>query len=365
MQMFSVQANETFSNITKIIGTFEVGNNGESTLDIQYISALAPGGENWYITIEDGWQYEFALELFNMADAPWINSVSYGWPEQKSCQSGITHANCKGLDSKTYVERGNVEFQKIGTRGISVIVCSQDEGAPSEANEGCELDSTHPLWPIYPSSSPWVTTVSATTVIDGVATSTNSVQPQPPICSQYECASGTLEYPCMINNTLYTWTTGGGFSAFAPRPSYQATAVQQWLSSSAIIPPEKFFNSSNRGYPDIAGLGSRILIIQSGAVAVTAGTSASTPIIAAIMALLNDYRFQQGKPSLGFLNPLLYQMAAEAPQTFKTIPVGNNQGTIGVECTYGYGAGWGWDPVTGLGTPNFGEMITYIDNNLP
>jgi len=53
----------------------------------------------------------------------------------------------------------------------------------------------------------------------------------------------------MINNTLYTWTTGGGFSAFAPRPSYQDAAVEQWLSSNAIIPPQKFFNSSNRGYP--------------------------------------------------------------------------------------------------------------------
>jgi len=37
---------------------------------------LAPGGENWYITIQDGWQYEFALELFNLANAPWVNSVS-------------------------------------------------------------------------------------------------------------------------------------------------------------------------------------------------------------------------------------------------------------------------------------------------
>jgi len=39
-------------------------------------------------------------------------------------------------------------------------------------------------------------------------------------------------------------------------------------------------------------------------------------------------------------------MAAEAPQTFQVVNVGNNQGTIGVECQYGYGASWGWDPVT-------------------
>jgi len=300
-----------------------------------------------------------------MPDAPWVNSVSYGWPEAETCESSITNAHCN-TTAQEYVNRANVEFQKIASRGITVIVCSQDQGAPSEQNMECELDDSQPLWPIYPSGSPWVTTVSATVLIDNSVVTGNN--PQPPICNQgYTCAGNeTLEYPTMVNNTYYDWTTGGGFSAYAARPSYQDNAVQQYLASNAMIPPHQFFNVSNRGYPDIAALGSRILIVQGGAVQVTAGTSASTPIIAAIASLLNDARFLQGKRPLGFLNPLLYQMAEEAPQTFKPITVGNNNGTEdGFVCMYGYGASWGWDPVTGLGTPNFGEMLNYINKNLP
>jgi tripeptidyl-peptidase-1 len=326
-------------------------------LDIEYLSTVAPGGANWYITIADGWQYEFGLDLFNMVDAPWINSVSYGWPEAKTCETGVTHADCKGIDVQTYIERANVEFQKIGARGISVIVCSQDEGAPSEANEDCQFDRTKPVWPTFPGSSPWVTSVGATTVID---TTSSTPANQPPICADYPCSTGSLEYPCMVNNTLYTWTTGGGFSDWAPRPSYQDEAVSTYLSSGAIIPPSQFFNASNRGYPDISAVGARILIIQDGEVAVTAGTSASTPIAAAMMALLNDARFSAGKQPLGFLNPLLYQMAAEQPDTFKPIILGNNAGTIQVVCEYGYGNSWGWSPTTGLGTPNFANILAYV-----
>lgn len=36
------------------------------------------------------------------------------------------------------------------------------------------------------------------------------------------------------------------------------------------------------------------------------GTSASAPIVASLVALLNDHRLRHGLPKLGFLNPLLY-----------------------------------------------------------
>jgi tripeptidyl-peptidase-1 len=48
-----------------------------------------------------------------------------------------------------------------------------------------------------------------------------------------------------------------------------------------------------------------------------AGTSASTPTFSAIAALLNDNRLNNGKKPLGFLNPILYQMASKQPNTFK------------------------------------------------
>jgi len=152
------------------IGPVTQGDDGESTLDVQYLFSLAPNATNYYITISEGWIYEMAATLFAMTNpaTPQVNSVSYGWPEAGSCQSDITGANCTGIDSQQYVERSEGELAKLAANGISVIVASQDEGAPSEANEGCTLDNTQPVWPIYPSSSAWVTAVSATTLFDSL-----------------------------------------------------------------------------------------------------------------------------------------------------------------------------------------------------
>jgi len=303
-----------------------------------------------------------ANTLFMLPNPPLVNSVSYGWPEELTCQS-VTNANCTGMTVAQYVARANTELAKVAGRGISVLIASQDEGAPSEANDYCELDDSHPLWPIYPSSSQWVTSVSATTLIDTSTLLTKNVAALPPICSMgYTCdTTGSLEMPCMENNTEYSWTTGGGFSKYAVRPSYQNAAVNQYLGSSSIIPPTQWFNPPNRGYPDVAAVGDRILIIIGGSISVTAGTSASTPIFSGVVTLLNDYRLNAGKKPLGFLNPLLYQMAAEHPAAFGLITMGNNKCTLGQCCAYGYGANYqGWDPVTGLGVPNYQEMINYI-----
>ena len=69
----------------------------------------------------------------------------------------------------------------------------------------------------------------------------------------------------------------------------------------------------------------------------------------------------KGKPKLGFVNPVLYKMAS----TFKDITVGNNWCTEMQCCnsSFGYEAAKGWDPVTGLGTPNFGKMAEWLDAN--
>jgi len=304
-----------------------------------------------------------AVQLFSMTNpaTPQVNSVSYGWPEAGSCQSDITGANCTGIDSQEYVGRSENELSKLAANGISIIVASQDEGAPSEANEGCSLDSTQPVWPIYPSSSAWVTAVSATTIFDSATRrGTRAKVGQagyPPICNaNYPCDTGTFQQPCMTNNTYYTWTTGGGFSNYTARPSWQVTKASQYLSSGAILPPAKFYWPTNRIYPDVSAVGSRILIVIGGAISVTAGTSASTPIFSAITTLLNDARVSAGKKPLGFLNQILYQAPANA---FTIINEGNNKCTIGQCCKYGYGNTNGYSAVNGLGTPVFNNLLAY------
>ena len=62
-----------------------------------------------------------------------------------------------------------------------------------------------------------------------------------------------------------------------------------------------------------------------------------------------------GKPPVGFLNPLLYQLAP-ATEAFHDIVEGNND----IEHLGKYKAGPGWDPCTGLGSPNAPTLLTVL-----
>jgi tripeptidyl-peptidase-1 len=74
------------------------------------------------------------------------------------------------------------------------------------------------------------------------------------------------------------------------------------------------------------------------------GTSASTPTMAGVIALLNDHLIANGKASLGFMNPWLYSVGFQA---FNDITSGSSKGCG----TDGFPAAVGWDAVTGFGTP--------------
>jgi subtilase family serine protease len=60
---------------------------------------------------------------------------------------------------------------------------------------------------------------------------------------------------------------------------------------------------------------------------------------------------------LGYINPALYKLGLGSTysQDFHDITVGNNSATsVGVQ---GYSAVSGWDPITGLGTPNAAKLV--------
>lgn len=92
--------------------------------------------------------------------------------------------------------------------------------------------------------------------------------------------------------------------------------------------------------------------ISLGQFSSAAGTSASAPTFAGILTLINQERLNAGKSSIGFVNPALY---AE-PSVFDDITSGSNPGCG----TAGFKTSVGWDPVTGLGTPRFPEMLAYF-----
>lgn len=84
------------------------------------------------------------------------------------------------------------------------------------------------------------------------------------------------------------------------------------------------------------------------------GTSASAPVFAAVVALLNEARVQAGKPTMGLVNPFVYANA----DVFTDVTQGSDKvGRGGGVLEYGYNCSAGWDPVTGMGTPIFDKML--------
>ena len=110
----------------------------------------------------------------------------------------------------------------------------------------------------------------------------------------------------------------------------------------------------------LGGSANQYLIYQNKKATGAYGTSAATPVVASVVARLNELRFAAGKPALGFLNPLFYQN----PAAFNDVTSGTNCG-LPAGCSHtasgrGFPAVVGWDPVTGLGTPNYAALAKII-----
>ena len=184
------------------------------------------------------------------------------------------------------------------------------------------------------------------------------------------------------------YSSGGGFSNIYATPDYQKSAVETFLSQHS--PPYKsysvlvndtsqipaleskgVFNRIGRGIPDVrdaitmiflsnasviltthlqvAANGDNSAIYNAGEFQRSGGTSASTPIFASVVNRINEERLKAGKKPVGFMNPTLYKN----PQILNDITNGTNPGCL----TKGFSAVEGWDPVTGLGTPNYPKML--------
>eukprot|EP00339_Tiarina_fusa_P001294 CAMPEP_0117035624 /NCGR_PEP_ID=MMETSP0472-20121206/25288_1 /TAXON_ID=693140 ORGANISM="Tiarina fusus, Strain LIS" /NCGR_SAMPLE_ID=MMETSP0472 /ASSEMBLY_ACC=CAM_ASM_000603 /LENGTH=526 /DNA_ID=CAMNT_0004745147 /DNA_START=206 /DNA_END=1786 /DNA_ORIENTATION=+ len=341
---------------------------GECTLDVQYIMAVGNGVATSFWTI-NGWMYDFTTEIQTRQSrgkpVPLVFSMSYGWAEADQCSITGNGTPCSQIgngSNSAYVEAVNTNFQKLGATGISLLCAAGDAGAASKENLDC--NTSPPIQPNFPASSPYITTVGGTMLQNGGTALTGDL---PPFCTEpgITCAGGGVEVVSTVPEALIT--TGGGFSNVFGQPSYQTAAVNAWMSSGALQPPAQYFNASGRAYPDVAGLAHKYMIVENGEKFSVDGTSASCPVTAGIIALVNGNRLNNGQSSLGFLNPSFYNMAQS---NFNDITVGNNTGTEangpgGKDyCfTYGYGASAGWDPCTGFGTPNYQAWNTYFKTN--
>ncbi|KAF2087709.1 alkaline serine protease AorO [Saccharata proteae CBS 121410] len=242
----------------------------------------------------------------------------------------------------SYQKRQCNEFMKLGMQGTSIVFASGDSGVAARGTDdgnadGCLGDGSI-FNPDFPATCPFLTTAGATYLPSGADPNTDQ-----------EVA--VTRFP-----------SGGGFSNIYNRPSYQNESVMNYFATAD--PPYPFYSSNNndsfganggiynrdgRGYPDVSAVGDNILIFNNGAPTLIGGTSASAPVFAAILNRINEERLAVGKSTVGFVNPTLYAN----PQVLNDITVGSNPGCN----TDGFSVAKGWDPVTGLGTPNYPAML--------
>jgi len=349
------------NSVDNIIGR-NTGSDTESQLDIQMMAINVPGGDLWFWT-NNNWLYSMAVNMVYSKSIPDIVSMSWGWAEDEQC----TIAVCSDDDSTQYIDRVNIEYIKLGLRGVTIIASSGDAGAPGRTNEDCS-DTQRTVNAVYPGASPYVTSVGATYFIDNKQKEITNWQT--PLCKKYGCAIGEEEFIANFNDT--GWTSGGGISNMTTRSKHakwQDNVATNYINSGVPLPIN--FNSNGRVYPDVSLIGHYCPIVDGGQIEGVDGTSCSSPIFASLIALLNSHQQSKGKSKLGFINPILYNMANDNPLIFNDITEGSNwcteQGCCDVRADggsdFGYKASKGYDPVYGLGTPNIGLMIEWLDKN--
>jgi kumamolisin len=195
--------------------------------------------------------------------------------------------------------------------GITVVAAAGDQLATSGVKDG----KAH-VW--FPASSPYVLAVGGTTVTLAGAT----------------IGSETVWNDGMIG-------TGGGISDYYPVPEFQLRAQ---------LPASINDGHNGRGVPDVAALAAKspgYRIVVGGAELAKDGTSAATPLWAALIAMAKGAR---GTP-LGLVSPHLY----EAPELTRPITSGDNR-----QNGLGYVATGGWSACTGLGAPRGADIIATL-----
>lgn len=329
----------------------------ESQLDMQMMAInLGKNSDIWYWNNEQ-WLWSLAVDVFNHNNPPDILSMSYGWAEDNQC--AIT--TCGNLTSEEYVDRVNNEYIKLGLRGISIVVASGDAGAPGRTSEDC--DEERKLNPVFPGSSPWITSVGATYI----KKSNKTVTRHSNLCKKYGCPD-SKEQRVTTYDTV-GWTSGGGVSKYSERISLFDKANLDYIHSGVSLPSN--FSYTGRMYPDVSLIGHYCPVIDNGGLVAIDGTSCSTPLFAAIISKLNQYQLSRNRPKLGWINPILYEMYYQNSNSFNDIVEGYNWCTEFTCCglnerngsDYGFKATTGYDPVYGLGTPNVDNMKLWLLKN--
>jgi subtilase family serine protease len=323
----------------------------EVSLDVETAHAMAPGANILLVTtptaetlgvqgFPDMMNAEQYVVDHHMAD---VISQSFGSAEDAfgSAQSllNLRHA-----------------YISAAAAGITVLASSGDFGTANlQKTPVSQGGSTIPYPTVsWPASDPLVTGVGGTYLCtDPTATSGRTVDSaDPPVNCQSH--PGVAEVGWI--------DSGGGYSHVFPTPSYQSTlpAGSTPIGSMRGVPDVGLQASSRTGalvYVSLPPDGSSGLFCGAAPCSSgwfdIGGTSLSCPQWAGLVALAD----QLNGADLGLINPALYAVASH-PSSYSSdyfdVTVGKNQTDPSVP---GYSASTGWDPVTGLGTPDAANLV--------
>lgn len=320
----------------------------ETMLDIQTLQSFAPNATTYFSPSSKGSSTEEVAQLFmefldNLLTAdPRSQVASISWSYNYVVTGGFT------------IEALEDYLKKIAAIGMTLLVSSGDAGASAGSN-GCFPPSDdgplngNQISQSWPTASPWVTGVGGT---------------------QFLALNETMETVEVACSSVTDGgiTSGGGFSGTwlnMTTPEWQRPFVARYLKENNATTFSAFptletpgYNPQGRGFPDIAAYAAQFPILdESGGLTPVSGTSLAAPLAASLFTLVNQKLLSEGYSYIGYANPMLYWMAEECPEAFTDITVGDNLANEdGYPCLNGFPAAPGWDPVTGLGSINFGPF---------
>ena len=275
------------------------GADGEVMLDIEVAGAVAPQAKiavYFAPNTDKGFFDAVTHAIHDSANQPSVISISWGGPECDWTAQAM--------------EALHQAIEDAAALGVTVCVASGDNGSSDGVGDGKNHVD-------FPASSPYALACGGTRL----ETSGNRITAETAWCDDPDQGA-----------------TGGGVSQQFGLPGYQQAA--------GVPPSANGDGRVGRGIPDVAGnadpdTGYEVRV--DGQSTVIGGTSAVAPLWAALIALLN----QNLGARLGFLNPALYGLSA-GTGALRDITSGNNGS---------YHCGPGWDPCTGLGSPDGGKLL--------
>jgi uncharacterized protein (TIGR03437 family) len=312
----------------------------EADLDLEWSGAVARNANLIYVyarSVNTAVQYAIDRNL-----AP-VLSMSYG---------GCEVVSSMGLRAIA---------QQANAQGITWIASSGDTGAVQCDRGNPTQEATKGPTISVPAGYPEVTAVGGTTLNEGSGNYWSPVNGP----GGGSALSYIPEVPWNDSvDDLALVAAGGGASAYFSKPGWQ-TGPGVPDDNARDIPDISFAASANHD---------AYLVVTFGQVAAFGGTSASAPVFAGMVGLLNQYlesKGAPGQPGLGNINPVLYRMARSTTDVFHDVTTGDikvpcAQGSPGcANGLLGFSAGPGYDLATGLGSADAFHLVTEWSTGSP